>query len=122
MIVSRADEARVVLVDVELAVEAEILGVGAQEAFDVGLGGQHVELLLLERAQVFPADLGRELGLREVDAPAHACFPKAVANLEHGLRSVAATCALRLLRPAKRAVHGERQTRRHPDVEAGPGQ
>ena len=78
--------------------------------------------LFFESAQVFPADLGRELGLRKVDPPAHACFPKAVANLEHGLRSVAATRALRLLRPAKRAVHGERQPRRHPDVEARPGQ
>ena len=122
VIVRGADEARVVLVDVQLAVEAEVLGVGAQEALDVGLRRQHVELLLLERAQVLAADLGRKLGLREVEAPAHARFPEAVANLEHGPRSVAATCALRLLRPAKRAVHGERQSRRHPDVQTGPGE
>ena len=44
MLVGRPDEAGVVLVDVELPVEAEILGVGAQEALDVGLGRQHVEL------------------------------------------------------------------------------
>ena len=122
VIVGDADEARVVLVHVQLAVETEVLRVGAQEALDVGLGGQNVELLLLQRAQILPPDLGRKLGLREVEAPTHARFPEAVANLEHGPPSVAATRALRLLRPAKRAVHGERQRRRHPDIETGPGQ
>ena len=47
------DVARVVLVDVELAVEARGVGVGAQEALDVGRGrAGRVELLVLERAQV----------------------------------------------------------------------
>ena len=64
------DEARVVLVDVELAVEAEVVGVGAQEALDVGLRREHVELLLLERAQVLAADLRRLLGLGELDPAA----------------------------------------------------
>ena len=57
------DEARVVLVDVELAVEAEVVGVGPQEALDVGLRGQLLELLVLERAQVLAPDLRRLLGL-----------------------------------------------------------
>ena len=61
----RADEARVVLVDVELAVEPEEVGVRAEEALDVRLGGKHLELLVLERAQVLRADLRRELGLRK---------------------------------------------------------
>ena len=53
------DEARVVLVDVELAVEAQVLGVGAEEALDVRVRGQQLEALVLERAQVLAADLGR---------------------------------------------------------------
>ena len=68
VLVLAADEPGVELVDVELAVEAEVLGVGAQESLDVGLGRQQLELLVLEGAQVLAADLRRELGLREVDA------------------------------------------------------
>ena len=59
-----ADVARVELVDVELAVEAEIVGVRPQEALDVGLRRERLEPLLLERAQVLDADLRRQLGLR----------------------------------------------------------
>ena len=42
------DEARVELVDVELAVEAEVVGIRAEEALDVGLGREQLEALLLE--------------------------------------------------------------------------
>ncbi len=80
------DVARVVLVDVELPVEAQVLRVGAQEALDVGLRGQDLELLVLERAQVLAPDLGRRLGLDEVDLAAQARLAQAVADLEHGLK------------------------------------
>ena len=66
------DEAGVVLVDVQLAVEAEVLGVGAEEALDVGLGREDVELLVLERAQVLGSDLRPLLELGEVESLAQA--------------------------------------------------
>ena len=47
------------LLDEELGVEPELLGVGAQEALHVGRSREQAELLVLERAQVLRADLGR---------------------------------------------------------------
>ena len=47
-------EAGVVLVDVELAVEPEVLRVRPQEALDVGLRRQQLEALVLEGAEVLP--------------------------------------------------------------------
>ena len=76
-------EAGVVLVDVELAVEAEVVGIGAQEAFDVGVRGQQLEALFLECAQVLPPDLRPVLGVRELDVAAEAGLAQAVADLEH---------------------------------------
>ena len=67
LVLLAADEARVELVDVELAVEAEVLGIRAKESLDVRLGGQDGELLVLECPQVLPADLRRELCLCEVE-------------------------------------------------------
>ena len=81
-------EARVVLVHVELAVEPEHVGVVAQEALDVRLGRQQVELLLLEGAQVLAADLRPPLDFAEVQLLAQARLAKAVADLEHSARSV----------------------------------
>ena len=75
--------ARVVLVDIELAVEPEELRVRAQEALDVGARGKHRELLFFERADVLRADLRRELDLRVVEALTDARFAEAVADLEH---------------------------------------
>ena len=115
MILAR-DEPGVELVDVELAVEAEVLGVRAQEALDVGLGGQQLELVVLERPQVLAADLDRGLGLREIDPAAHTSLAQAVSDLEHGSLSVAG-----LLRPDQYAVDTERERGGDPDVEAGPG-
>src|SRR5439155_21926945 len=66
------DVTGVVLVDVELAVEAQILGVRAKEARDGGLGRQQLELLVLERAEVLPADLRVLLDLREIEGLAQA--------------------------------------------------
>ncbi len=81
-----AHVAGVELVHVELPVEAEILGVGAQEALDVGLGREHLELLLLERAQVLAADLRGLLDLRKVECLAQTRLTEAVTNLEQGFR------------------------------------
>ena len=78
------DEARVELVDVELTVEAEVVGVRAEEALDVRLGREQLEPLLLERAEVLAADLRRLLGLGELDPAAHARLAEAVADLEQG--------------------------------------
>src|SRR3977135_3279013 len=78
-----AAEARVVLVDVELPVEAEKLGIGAQEALDVRLRGQDAELLVLERTEVLGADLRRELDLRVLEGLANARLAQAVPDLEH---------------------------------------
>src|SRR2546423_13429126 len=83
------DEARVVLVDVQLPVEPEVFGVRAEEALDVGLGRQQLELLVLERTQVLAADLGRELGLGEVDSTPNTSLAQAVSDLEQGRESVA---------------------------------
>src|SRR4051812_10962581 len=80
-----ADVAGAVLVDVELTVETEVLRVRAQEALDVRLSRQHAELLVLERPQVFRADLRRELDLRPVELLPDAGLAEAVADLEHGL-------------------------------------
>src|SRR5262249_2630697 len=63
--------ADVVLVDVELAVETELVRVRAQEALDVGGRRQLLEVLVLERAQVLPADLRAQLELGEVELLAH---------------------------------------------------
>ena len=88
---SSGAEARVELVDVELPVEAEVVRVGAQEALDVGLGREQLEALLLERTEVLDADLRRLLGLGELDPAARAGLAEAVADLEQGADSVAAT-------------------------------
>jgi hypothetical protein len=76
-------ETRLVLVDVQLPVEPEEVGVPAQEPADICVRREHVELLLLERAQVLRADLRRELRLREVETLAHARLAQAGSELEH---------------------------------------
>ena len=83
------DEARVVLVDVELAVEPEILRVGAEEALDVGVRGEQLEALVLQRPQVLAPDLGAVLRVGELDVAAQTGLAEAVSDLEHG-RIVAA--------------------------------
>src|SRR6476646_5017610 len=84
MILLPHDEAGVVLVDVELAVETEVLRVRAEEALDVRLRGQDVELLVLERTEVLPANLRPLLDLGKVEALAQARLAEAVTNFEHG--------------------------------------
>ena len=82
------DEAGVVFVDVELAVEAEVLRIRAEEALDVGLRGEDVELLVLERAQVLGSNLGALLELGEVESLAQARLSQACSYLEHGGRPI----------------------------------
>src|SRR6185437_16094350 len=60
-----------VLLDERLAVEAQRLRVGAQEALDERRARQEAPLLILERPQVLGADLRLRLDLRDVDASAH---------------------------------------------------
>src|SRR6185436_10008844 len=76
------------LFDVQLAVEPQVVRIGAQEAFDIGLPGQHVELLLLEGAQVLATNLRRLLDLRKVEALPQTSLAEAVADLEHGAWSL----------------------------------
>ena len=62
------DVARVVLVDVELAVHPERVRVRPQKALDVGVAGKLVELVRLEGAQVLRPHLRAELHLVQVEA------------------------------------------------------
>ncbi len=81
-------EPRRVLVHEELAVEAEVVRVRAEEALDVRLPGQDLEALGLERAQVLRANLRRALGVGNLDALLQARFPKAGTDLEHLAASI----------------------------------
>src|SRR5205814_3881311 len=82
------DVARVVLVDVELAVEAQVLRIRAEKALDVGLGREEVELLVLERAQVLPANLGRLLDLGEIEPLTQARLSQTGSDFEQGGRPI----------------------------------
>jgi hypothetical protein len=64
--------ADVVLVHVQLAVEAEVVRIRAQKALDVGRPGKLVERLVLERPQVFRADLGALLEPGKSSSSGHA--------------------------------------------------
>ena len=66
--------AGVELVDEQLAVQPQVLGIGAQEALGIGRPGQDVELLLFERPEVLSADRGVGLDLAECQAAAFACL------------------------------------------------
>ena len=76
-------EARVVLVDERLAVEAERLRVRAQEAPHVGRRGKDLELLVLERAEVLRADLRALFELGEVEVLTGAGLAEAGTDVEH---------------------------------------
>ena len=114
------DEAGVVLVDVELAVEAEELGVGPQEALDVRSAPAASSNCSSSSARrYFDADLRRQLGLREVDPLAEPRLAEAVADLEHARmileRAVAAARAVTL-----RAGAGARRSRRASAADQAP--
>ena len=78
------DEAGVVLVDVELPVEAEVFGVRTQETLDVRLRGQEVEVLVFQGAQVLASNLRSLFDLGKVEALAQSGLTEAVTDLEHG--------------------------------------
>jgi hypothetical protein len=72
-----------VLVDVEIAVQAEKLRIRPEEALDVGVAGQELPALLLERVQVAVADPDRLLDVLGREAAPGPGFPEAGADLEH---------------------------------------
>jgi hypothetical protein len=78
------EEARRVLIDVDVAVEPEVLGVRPEEAAGVGIPRDRVEILFLERPDVLRADLRGELDLGIAESLPLAGLPQAVADLEHG--------------------------------------
>src|SRR5258708_16446417 len=72
-----------VLLDERLAVEAERLGVGAQEALYERRPRQQSPLFVLERPQVLGADLGLRLDLGYVDALTHPRLAQRCSDLRH---------------------------------------
>ena len=78
-----ADEAEVVLLDVEPAVEPEHVGVDLEEALRVRVPRKLLEPLLLEEPQILRRRLGPRLELLEVEVLTDARFAKARADLEH---------------------------------------
>src|SRR5439155_5760192 len=115
-VVVAGDEPRVVLVDVELPVEPERLGVGAEEALDVRLRRQELELLVLEGADVLAADLGLALDRRQVESLTLARLAEAAADLEH------APIVDRLLEVSEQGVEAERERAHEAEVQADPGE
>src|SRR5579884_4286 len=86
-------EPRVVLLGVQRAVEAEELGVLAQEAARVHLAGQLLEPVVLERLEVPPSDPQRLLHRVELEAATDPCFAEAASDLEHAaVLPVSSTC------------------------------
>jgi hypothetical protein len=75
--------AQLVLLDEKLAVEAERVGIGAQERLDVSRAREEVPFLVLERAQVLGTDLRLGLDVRDVEALAHARLVKSGADVGH---------------------------------------
>ena len=82
------DVARVVLVDIELAVQPERIGVGPQEPLDVRVAGQDVELIVFEGPQILGADFRARLELGDLEPLTRSSLPEAGANLEHEADSV----------------------------------
>ena len=73
----------VVLVHERRAVEAEEVGVGVEEAADVGVAGKDVPLLVLERVEVPDPDPDRPLGIVELDAGRGAGLPQGLPDPGH---------------------------------------
>jgi hypothetical protein len=73
----------VVLLDVQLSVEAEELRVGPEEPLRVRVAGQHLPALLLDRRQIPLADPDRLVDVSCGELAAAACFLEARTDLEH---------------------------------------
>ena len=82
-ILLRRREAGVVLVQVELAVEAQVVRVRAQEALDVRVPGQHLELLLFEGSAGTSRGSSSRLDPRNLETLPQTSLSQAVADLEH---------------------------------------
>ena len=84
-----AGDPGVVLVDVEVAVQAEELRVRAEEALRVRLAREHVPALFFERGEVALADADRLVDVGRAQAPPGPGLPEAVTDLEHPVWIVA---------------------------------
>src|SRR4029077_7129575 len=71
------------LIDEHPPVEAEHVGVGAQERLREGVTGKKPPLLVLKRAQVLRADLRASLELGDVEVLAHPRLPQHRADVGH---------------------------------------
>ena len=80
-------EAAVVLLDVEVPVEAEVVGIGAQESLDVCVPGQELPAFLLERLQVAVANPDRLLDVGRREVALQAGLAQAPTDLEHAALS-----------------------------------
>src|SRR5688500_3577245 len=78
--------AQLVLLDEQLPVDPQVLRVRAQEALDESGAGQHLPLLVLDRAQVLRTDLRRRLDLGDVDPRAHPRLLQRGADVGHNRR------------------------------------
>src|SRR5439155_3253921 len=83
-----AGETVVVLVDVEVPVEAEVVGVRAQESLHVRVARQLLPALLLERLEVAVADPDRLLDVGGREAAFQASLAQAPTDLEHAALSL----------------------------------
>ncbi len=89
-----AGEAAVVLLDVQVPVEAEIVGVRAQESLDVRVSGQQLPAFLLERLEVAVANPDRLLDVGRREVALQAGLAQAPPDLEHAaLSRTPARCA-----------------------------
>src|SRR5947207_11337780 len=79
-------DALVVLVDVEAPVQAEELGVHAEEALRVRLAGHELPALFLEGGDIPLADAETGRDIIEGEAAPGARFAKAGPDIEHALR------------------------------------
>ena len=85
-------DAGVVLVDVELAVEPEVIGVRAEEPLRVRLAREHVPAFLLERGKVALANANRLVDVGGCEAPPGPGFPEAFTDLEHACLDCSQDC------------------------------
>jgi hypothetical protein len=76
-------KAGVVLVDEPLGVEAEVAGVGPEEASHIGRRGQVIESLVLECVEKLRPDPGFTLDLRQLQTLTLTRLTQAAADLEH---------------------------------------
>lgn len=79
-------DALVVFVDVKAAVEAEELGVHAEEALRIRLARHELPALLLEGGDVALADAETGCDVVQREAAAGAGFAQAGTDIEHALR------------------------------------